>query len=859
MTEAASARASAPPPPPPPTPPPQPSVALVQPDSKFTVENVEFLMAMLEQLQVDTENPQPLVDAMRELVEVVVWGDKFNESIIDLFMERNMIGFFSAAVNNETANVTVKTQCFQCVTILLGNLSQQSSIYFVMSNNHINRIISSTALDFDNDEIVSNYISFTKALSLKLDSDLVQFFFDQQNQRFPLYEHSVRLLDHNDRLVRTSVRQVVANVLAIKDAGVQRYVRKNLPEFILASSKHIIKNIATLASTLTAEALSAKSAAPTPIMSIAAVDGIIEDVSDELYYFSDLHNVCPPDLQTAVFETLATNLARPLCAAAADDPHPAWVMVLSNWVRINAIERLTVESLLLAPAAAATGILASPGKASHHPCAIALLSNTVAAWGKLSPESKARVREVARERGDSFITSSSVDSVLLGVRSLLWRPRERSPLVLALALDTAVRLFRLANEFAEASELDADVHKAQWEREGEPALRRTLSATTWWYQQHILSDMETPASDATPPVGTSPESKALQVVADHAPSSSSESALAATVAPTMAALQTPPADRTKASAFSVDDEHGSGGSYAMLSPRRRPRAVTEYEASPATVSAEAFAEMAAERRVFEVNLGVLFEALCTLNAAPLQSWLGDLKANIGRAGRDVVFLRWSTTPVLTGDAKRKVTVVCLALVRSTILAAAPGPFRKNAGAVWGIDPALAEVVRAAANGADYAPKLRPCDCVPAQVCAVDDVDASVRLIEKSESVVKGIPLGAPLMLSLVGGQLVLVDFRSAASGAVQDHATSTSVVPEVVLVLALAFTCAIVESQRPFRLRCQVECSNPALTPVRELGIVLRDRTLCRAVVSRMNSASMAVRQLCREELRTFLNAPMMN
>src|SRR4051812_33752879 len=104
MAEAASARASAPPPPP--TPPPQPSVALVQPDSKFTVENVEFLMAMLEQLQVDTENPQPLVDAMRELVEVVVWGDKFNEAIIDLFMERNMIGFFSAAVNNETANVT---------------------------------------------------------------------------------------------------------------------------------------------------------------------------------------------------------------------------------------------------------------------------------------------------------------------------------------------------------------------------------------------------------------------------------------------------------------------------------------------------------------------------------------------------------------------------------------------------------------------------------------------------------------------------------------------------------------------------------------------------------------------------------
>lgn len=50
-------------------------------------------------------------------------------------------------------------------------------LVFILSNNHINDLIT-TPLDFMDEDVVSQYISFLKLLSMNLTSDTVQFFYN---------------------------------------------------------------------------------------------------------------------------------------------------------------------------------------------------------------------------------------------------------------------------------------------------------------------------------------------------------------------------------------------------------------------------------------------------------------------------------------------------------------------------------------------------------------------------------------------------------------------------------------------------------------------------------------------------------
>ena len=48
-----------------------------------------------------------------------------------------------------------------------------------MSNDHINELITSKALDFDDEEQLGYLVSLLKTLSLKLDNTSVQFFYNR--------------------------------------------------------------------------------------------------------------------------------------------------------------------------------------------------------------------------------------------------------------------------------------------------------------------------------------------------------------------------------------------------------------------------------------------------------------------------------------------------------------------------------------------------------------------------------------------------------------------------------------------------------------------------------------------------------
>lgn len=60
--------------------------------------------------------------------------------------------------------------------------------------------------------MLAYYISFLKTLSLKLNDNTLQFFFNEAENDFPLYTEAVKFFNNPDNMVRTAVRNLTLNV-----------------------------------------------------------------------------------------------------------------------------------------------------------------------------------------------------------------------------------------------------------------------------------------------------------------------------------------------------------------------------------------------------------------------------------------------------------------------------------------------------------------------------------------------------------------------------------------------------------------------------------------------------------------------
>ena len=114
-------------------------------------------------------------------------------------------------------NVVVQVQIIQSMSILIQNMTNETAVYYLLSNNHINDIIV-YSFDFSHEELRDWFASFLKALSLRLNDKTVQFFFNQPRCTFPLYTRSLDFVNHSEGMVRIAMRTLTLNVYRVDDA-----------------------------------------------------------------------------------------------------------------------------------------------------------------------------------------------------------------------------------------------------------------------------------------------------------------------------------------------------------------------------------------------------------------------------------------------------------------------------------------------------------------------------------------------------------------------------------------------------------------------------------------------------------------
>jgi hypothetical protein len=88
---------------------------------------------------ITNSNKARIVEVLRSIAELMIWGDQHNPTFFDYFAEKNILSNFVRILSQKCDN-KVKVQIIQTLSILVQNLSNEVSIFYLLSNNYIKSV-----------------------------------------------------------------------------------------------------------------------------------------------------------------------------------------------------------------------------------------------------------------------------------------------------------------------------------------------------------------------------------------------------------------------------------------------------------------------------------------------------------------------------------------------------------------------------------------------------------------------------------------------------------------------------------------------------------------------------------------------
>ncbi|KAL1284116.1 Protein CLEC16A [Trichinella pseudospiralis] len=275
---------------------------LWKPKNQHSLEYLKYLCDLLTKNAIVTEqNRSLLVEALRLISEILIWGDQNDSSVFDFFLEKNMLSFFLFIMRQKCGRF-VCIQLLQTLNILFENIRNETSLYYLLSNNHVNSIIT-YRFDFSDEEILAYYISFLKTLSFKLNVNTVHFFFNEHTLDFPLYTEAIKFFNHAESMVRIAVRTLTLNVFKVNDPQVIRFIRDNTAVPYFSNLVWFIRQRANEINGLVENA------------SWSGVDrmrDLIADHQDHIHYLNDILCLDVQDLNKVLIDQLMSKLFLPV-------------------------------------------------------------------------------------------------------------------------------------------------------------------------------------------------------------------------------------------------------------------------------------------------------------------------------------------------------------------------------------------------------------------------------------------------------------------------------------------------------------------------------------------------------------------
>lgn len=230
-----------------------------------------------------------------------------------------MLGFFLNIMKQDCGNF-VTVQLLQTLNILFENIRHETSLYYLLSNNHVNSI-TQHKFDLSDEEVMAYYISYLKTLSFKLNPHTIHFFFN--GTEFPLYSEAVKYFNHPEKMVRIAVRILTLNVFKVEEKSMLKYITgQNSP--CLIDLVHFIRdNVINIEKCLKDSSSSADD------KQLLKLDDLFAEHLDHLHFLNDILTLKVNDINRILADNLVHHLVKPLVDAYKDDPKNSMIRLFT--------------------------------------------------------------------------------------------------------------------------------------------------------------------------------------------------------------------------------------------------------------------------------------------------------------------------------------------------------------------------------------------------------------------------------------------------------------------------------------------------------------------------------------------------
>ncbi|XP_076910280.1 protein TRANSPARENT TESTA 9-like [Bidens hawaiensis] len=275
---------------------------------RFTLDQLRYLTDHLMKIQVvDDFNKAFVIEALRSIAELMTYGDQHDSDFFEVFMEKQVMGEF-IRILKISKSVIVSVQLLQTMSIMIQNLKSDRSIYYLFSNEHINNLIT-YSFDFRNEELLSYYMSFLRAISGKLNKDTISLLVKTEKEdivAFPLYVEAIRFAFHEEGMIRTAVRALTLNIYHVGDVYINKYIASTPHgDYFLNQVKFFRERCVSL-NGMVSPTTENQSTESTSII-LSAVD----EIEDNLYYLNDVVSAGIPDVGTLITDSILKLLTFP--------------------------------------------------------------------------------------------------------------------------------------------------------------------------------------------------------------------------------------------------------------------------------------------------------------------------------------------------------------------------------------------------------------------------------------------------------------------------------------------------------------------------------------------------------------------
>ena len=169
-------------------------------------------------------NLEIITEALQILEDYLLFGEKEDNKILDLFCEYSFIDILKIFSFGSKAQI-ISEQIIKLLSKLIRNMSKETFFYYLLSNNFINNIISKNFLFAKRDKnFLFIYIDFFEALSLKLNLNTLQFLFQEEKGCFPLLDETIKLYNYPDNNIKKIVKNIIVNIIKIEYEPLQNYL-----------------------------------------------------------------------------------------------------------------------------------------------------------------------------------------------------------------------------------------------------------------------------------------------------------------------------------------------------------------------------------------------------------------------------------------------------------------------------------------------------------------------------------------------------------------------------------------------------------------------------------------------------------